>query len=124
MRLRHPLLLTVVALALAWATVPPGEVDLDLACQPSSPRARFSAAVTGDWFWRRQLAAIVAERDRWLAIQGRGMFGTTTEGSAGESHMSRLVEPEHEDAARRFRQNRVAWTATCAQVIERRLASE
>lgn len=115
----RPILIAALVLGLAWLAVPPGRPDLDAACHPASFPARVSAMATGPWFWHRQHAALSAERDHWLTLQSKMMFGENSV-SANESRLSQLVEPGHEDAARRFRQNRIAWLSGCLSEMERR----
>ena len=67
----------------------------------------------------RELAAAIAERDHWLVIQSHAMFPDQAP-SASEAHLSRLTDPENDDAARRYRQNRIAWLSACVMEIERR----
>ncbi|MGE5548032.1 MAG: hypothetical protein ACM33T_14095 [Solirubrobacterales bacterium] len=127
------LALAVTAAPLLWMMLPPDDVVLDRSCGPGTPRGMLSSTVTGDAFWRAQLAAVVTERDSLLARQGRGSLHEETVVSETETRLSRLAERDAraEDPVERERREarlqhsrlqRIVWLTECEGAIRRRLA--
>jgi len=117
----------LIAASLVWATLPPDEVAFDRACAPNGSAA-LSAALYGGVFWRGQLRAAVAERDRLLALPARlEQLKEEARAAAGiEARMSRLAESEEGPADPAVEQSRriekLVWLVRCQSVIESRLS--
>lgn len=131
MRIRVQWVILAVTFALVvWATLPPDrEVALGKTCQPATLRARVSRMIYGDVFWRAQLRAVNAERDRLLMSMAHPEEDEA--GPAIENRMMHLNEgaaatdPEalqrQADATQQRRQDRVTYLVGCQIQIQQRL---
>jgi hypothetical protein len=129
--LRRVALAGLLITAVLWATLPPGGIAFDDECAPTGSAA-ISAVLFRGAFWRAQLRAAEAERDRLLALPARiEILEEQAKAVAGiEARMSRLSEAEPEDAAEKERRKmaaqsrrleRLAWMVRCQAAFEKRL---
>jgi hypothetical protein len=121
---------------LVWAVMPPSALSLTESCSPSGGPASISAALFPGTFWRKQLSAVVAERNDLLARPARRAridAQIRAESSAIEGRMDRLSREQGatSDAEERERREmeeqsarlrRVAWLMGCEGEIRRKLA--
>lgn len=121
---------------LGWAVWPPSALSLTEACGPSGGPASISAALFPGTFWRKQLVAVVVERNDLLsrpARRARIDAQIRAESSAIEGRMDRLSreqgrptdqeEKERQDQEEQSaRLKRVAWLMGCEGEIRQRLA--
>ena len=121
---------------LGWAVWPPSALTLTEACGPGGGPAAISAALFPGTFWRKQLSAVVLERNDLLsrpARRARIDAQIRAESSAIEGRMERLSHEQgqptdQEEKERRdqeeqsARLKRVAWLMACEGDIRQRLA--
>lgn len=135
-RLRDALLIGGGVAFLAWAVLPPSALSIDESCAPVSGPAALSARLFPGAFWRKQLDAVVAERDDLLARPARRArieAQIKAEASAIEGRMDRLsreqtriddrTEKERAEMAEQSaRLKRLSWLMACEGEIRQTLA--
>jgi phage terminase small subunit len=136
-RPRDALLIGIGVAILGWAVLPPSALSIDETCMPVSGPAAVSAKLFPGTFWRKQLEAVVAERDDLLARPARRArieAQVKAEASAIEGRMDRLsreqtriddrAEKERAEMAEQSaRLKRLSWLMACEGEIRRRTAN-
>lgn len=135
MRSRDMLLIGSGLAFLGWAVLPPSALSIDESCSPVNGPAVLSATLFPGWFWSKQLAAAVAERDDLLsrpARRARIEAEIQREASNIEGRMDRLSREQtriddraekerHDMAEQSARLKRVAWLMACEGEIRQKL---